>query len=145
MALVGLHENDTEENLKDCCRKLLAVKLWENDNGGQWRHGVKQRNLEILCVSQFTLYGTLSKKNQPDYKLAMKSIPAKEMYDRFLTMLKESYKPEKIFDGQFGAMMDVELINDGPVTLVIESDQVLNVGSDYSITNNNVNDGDGAT
>eukprot|EP00557_Chaetoceros_sp_GSL56_P000277 CAMPEP_0176503328 /NCGR_PEP_ID=MMETSP0200_2-20121128/15299_1 /TAXON_ID=947934 /ORGANISM="Chaetoceros sp., Strain GSL56" /LENGTH=60 /DNA_ID=CAMNT_0017902601 /DNA_START=611 /DNA_END=793 /DNA_ORIENTATION=+ len=60
-------------------------------------------------------------------------------------MLKESYKPEKIFDGQFGAMMDVELINDGPVTLVIESDQVLNVGSDYSITNNNVNDGDGAT
>jgi hypothetical protein len=37
MALVGLHENDTEDNLKDCCRKLLAVKLWENDNGGQWR------------------------------------------------------------------------------------------------------------
>ena len=60
MALVGLHENDNEDNLRECCKKLLAAKLWENDNGGQWRHGVKQRNLEVLCVSQFTLYGTLS-------------------------------------------------------------------------------------
>jgi len=82
---------------------------------------VKQKDLEILCVSQFTLYGTLSKKNQPDYKLAMKSISAKEMYDRFLDMLKVNYNPEKILDGKFGAMMDVELINDGPVTIVIES------------------------
>lgn len=122
MALVGLHEDDNEDNLKDCCRKLLAAKLWENDNGGQWRHGVKQRNLEVLCVSQFTLYGKLSKKNQPDYKLSMKSVPARELYTKFLDMLKESYEEDKIFDGKFGEMMDVELINDGPVTIVIESD-----------------------
>lgn len=92
MALVGLHENDTVDNLKDCCRKLLAAKLWENDNGGMWRHGVKQRSLEVLCVSQFTLYGTLSKKNQPDYKLAMKATPAAALYAQFLTMLKEMKK-----------------------------------------------------
>eukprot|EP00553_Chaetoceros_curvisetus_P001186 CAMPEP_0204616686 /NCGR_PEP_ID=MMETSP0717-20131115/3874_1 /ASSEMBLY_ACC=CAM_ASM_000666 /TAXON_ID=230516 /ORGANISM="Chaetoceros curvisetus" /LENGTH=156 /DNA_ID=CAMNT_0051630003 /DNA_START=199 /DNA_END=669 /DNA_ORIENTATION=+ len=122
MALVGLHENDTEDNVQECCKKLLAAKLWANDNGGQWRHGVKQRNLEVLCVSQFTLYGTLSKKHQPDYKLAMKSIPAKALYGQFLSLLKESYQEDKIFDGKFGEMMDVELINDGPVTLVIESE-----------------------
>eukprot|EP00554_Chaetoceros_debilis_P010901 CAMPEP_0194107056 /NCGR_PEP_ID=MMETSP0150-20130528/6970_1 /TAXON_ID=122233 /ORGANISM="Chaetoceros debilis, Strain MM31A-1" /LENGTH=157 /DNA_ID=CAMNT_0038795333 /DNA_START=220 /DNA_END=693 /DNA_ORIENTATION=+ len=122
MALVGLHEHDTEDNIQECCKKLLAAKMWANDNGGQWRHGVKQRNLEVLCVSQFTLYGTLSKKNQPDYKLAMKSVPAKALYDKFLALLKENYEDDKIFDGKFGAMMDVELINDGPVTLVIESE-----------------------
>jgi D-tyrosyl-tRNA(Tyr) deacylase len=84
---------------------------------------VKQRNLEILCVSQFTLYGTLSKKQQPDYKLAMKSVPAEALYKKFLLMLKEGYGEEnRIFDGQFGAMMDVELINDGPVTIVIDSE-----------------------
>jgi D-aminoacyl-tRNA deacylase len=122
LALVGLHENDTVENLQDCCRKLLACKLWENENGGQWRHGVKQKNYEVLCVSQFTLYGKLSKKNQPDYKYAMKSLPASEMYSKFLEMLRENYQDDKIRDGRFGAMMDVELINDGPVTLVIESE-----------------------
>lgn len=84
---------------------------------------MKQRNLEILCVSQFTLYGTLSKKQQPDYKLAMKAVPAEALYKKFLSMLKEGYGEEdKIFDGQFGAMMDVELINDGPVTIVIDSE-----------------------
>lgn len=122
LALVGLHENDTEENLVECSKKLLAAKLWENENGGQWRHGVKQKNYEVLCVSQFTLYGKLSKKNQPDYKLAMKAIPAEQLYSKFISTLKENYEDDKIFDGKFGAMMDVELVNDGPVTLVVESE-----------------------
>lgn len=121
MALVGLHENDSKEDLEYCCKRLLACKLWENDNGALWRHGVKQRELELLCVSQFTLYGTLTKKNQPDYKLAMKAIPAKELYNEFLDMLKSNYAEEKIKDGEFGAMMDVSLVNDGPVTIIIES------------------------
>ena len=91
------------------------------------RHGVKQKKLSILLVSQFTLYGTLSKKNQPDYKLAMKAIPAEILYNKFLSMVRENYcdsgdVEDKIQDGEFGAMMDVELINDGPVTLVIEDE-----------------------
>lgn len=122
MALVGIHEHDTQTDLNYCCKRLLACKLWDNENGGMWRHGVKQKGYEVLCVSQFTLYGTLTKKNQPDYKLAMKAIPAQELYSKFLNQLKESYEPDKIFDGVFGAMMDVELVNDGPVTIVIESD-----------------------
>jgi D-tyrosyl-tRNA(Tyr) deacylase len=68
------------------------------------------------------LYGKLTKKNQPDYKHAMKAIPAQEMYNSFLESLKSNYEPDKIKDGVFGAMMDVALVNDGPVTIVIESD-----------------------
>jgi len=122
LALVGLHEHDTEEDLQYCCKRLVNAKLWSNDNGGQWRHGVKQKDYEILCVSQFTLYGTLSqKKQQPDYKLAMKADGAEKMYNEFLEMLRVQYQPEKIKDGVFGAMMDVALVNDGPVTIMIES------------------------
>jgi len=123
LALVGIHEHDCEEDLHHCAKRLLGAKLWENENGGQWRHGVKTKDFEVLCVSQFTLYGTLSnKKWQPDYKLAMKSVSAQEFYGAFLDKLREDYQPDKIFDGRFGAMMDVELINDGPVTIIIESD-----------------------
>eukprot|EP00956_Cyclotella_meneghiniana_P013387 scaffold19324_cov58-Cyclotella_meneghiniana.AAC.1 len=121
LALVGLHAEDTISDLEWCAKRLLAVKLWENDSGASWRQHIKQKEYEILCVSQFTLYGTLTKKNQPDYKLAMKSIEAEEMYNSFLEMLRTGYKTDKIKDGKFGAMMDVELINDGPVTLVIDS------------------------
>jgi D-tyrosyl-tRNA(Tyr) deacylase len=122
LALVGLHEHDTIADAEYCSKKLLACKLWENESGGQWRQGVKQKGYELLCVSQFTLYGTLSKKNQPDYKLAMKSVPAEKLYRGFLAMVREQYETEKVQDGKFGEMMDVALVNDGPVTLVIESD-----------------------
>jgi D-tyrosyl-tRNA(Tyr) deacylase len=122
LALVGLHEHDTATDLEYCCKKLLACKLWENESGGMWRHGVKQKGYEVLLVSQFTLYGTLSKKNQPDYKLAMKSVPAEQLYSNFLAMVRGKYEAEKVKDGVFGAMMHVSLVNDGPVTLVIESD-----------------------
>mmetsp|Transcript_20934 Transcript_20934/g.42679 ORF Transcript_20934/g.42679 Transcript_20934/m.42679 type:complete len:234 (+) Transcript_20934:13-714(+) len=121
LVLVGLHQDDTRSDLEYCAKKLLACKLWENDNCAPWRQHVKQKQYEILCVSQFTLYGTLSKKNQPDYKLAMKADLAQEMYSNFLELLRNGYEMNKIFDGKFGAMMDVGLVNDGPVTIMIES------------------------
>jgi D-tyrosyl-tRNA(Tyr) deacylase len=121
VALVGLHEHDTVTDLEYCCKRLLACKLWENESG-PWRHGVKQKGYELLLVSQFTLYGTLSKKNQPDYKRAMKALPAAELYQHFLDMVRDKYEATKVQDGVFGAMMDVGLVNDGPVTMVIESE-----------------------
>ena len=122
LALVGLHCEDEAADLEYCRRKLLQAKLWNNEKGSPWRHSVKQKNLEILCVSQFTLYGTLSsKKHTPDYRDSMKSEAARSMYSDFLELLRQDYAKEKIQDGVFGAMMDVELVNDGPVTLVIDS------------------------
>jgi D-tyrosyl-tRNA(Tyr) deacylase len=122
LALVGLHEDDTEYDLQYCAKRILGARLWPSESGGQWRHGIKQRNYDILCVSQFTLYGTLStKKQQPDYKLAMKSQEAEQMYNAFVEVLRQQYQPDKIHDGVFGAMMEVSLVNDGPVTIMVES------------------------
>ena len=124
VALVGIHVDDTIEDVEYCCRRLINCKLWSNDNDKPWKYSVKQKQYECLLVSQFTLYGTLSKKSyQPDYKLAMKSELAKILYEQFLQTMRTFYDnvPSKIHDGKFGAMMDVALINDGPVTIIIES------------------------
>jgi len=133
LALVGLHVDDTTTDLQYCVKRLLNIKLWENESGAPWRKHVKQLNYEILCVSQFTLYGTLSKKYQPDYKLAMKSESARSMYSQFLEMLREGYNESKILDGEFGKMMDVMLVNDGPVTLIIDSREDVNGGKDSTV------------
>jgi len=128
LCLVGIHVDDDKEDMEYCARKLLGAKLWDNENEKPWRKSLVQLNKELLCVSQFTLYGGMhSKKHIPDYKLSMPAKAdegggSKEFYLNFLSKLKEDYPVEgKIFDGVFGAMMDVELVNDGPVTLVIDS------------------------
>jgi D-aminoacyl-tRNA deacylase len=133
LALVGLHEHDTEADAQYCCKRLLACKLWDNENGGMWRHSVKQKNMACLLVSQFTLYGTLSKKNQPDYKLAMKAAPAEKLYQQFVEMVRNEYQEDKVHDGVFGAMMDVALVNDGPVTIIIESEPLSPVTLDGAV------------
>jgi D-aminoacyl-tRNA deacylase len=140
VALVGLHEDDTIEDLQYCCKRLLLCKLWNNDNGQAWRQSVKQRNYDCLCVSQFTLYGKVTKKSpSPDYKSSMKSMPAQVLYEQFLGMMKQEYHPNKIHDGQFGAMMDVTLVNDGPVTILIESSDGVTKSSSTNNQRNNDN------
>mmetsp|Transcript_2900 Transcript_2900/g.5552 ORF Transcript_2900/g.5552 Transcript_2900/m.5552 type:complete len:195 (-) Transcript_2900:25-609(-) len=124
VALVGIHEDDTDEDLAYCARKLAACKLWANKDGKPWKHSVQAMNYDILCVSQFTLYGTVdNKKHSPDYKKSMKSAEAVVAYEKFKSLVAEIYDETKIQDGVFGAMMDVELVNDGPVTLIIDSPQ----------------------
>lgn len=82
---------------------------------------VKDQQLEILCISQFTLYYKL-KGNKPDFHHAMSGEKAKEMYDKLLQKLGADYgDPTKIKDGVFGAMMEVQINNSGPVTIEIES------------------------
>jgi D-aminoacyl-tRNA deacylase len=122
MALVGIHEHDTTAQALDCCKQLLGCKLWSHpETGALWRQNIKQRQYELLLVSQFTLYGTLGKQYKTDFKLAMKTIPAQTLYNHFVHLVSTHYIPEKVKDGRFGAMMDVSLVNDGPVTLIIES------------------------
>ena len=83
---------------------------------------MRQTDLELLLVSQFTLYGSVgNKKHVPDFKYSMKSDAAAEAYNEFKEIVASSYEASKVKDGVFGAMMDVELINDGPVTLVVDS------------------------
>lgn len=127
LALVGLHVHDGEANLKYAAKKLVASKLWANDEGKTWRKSVKMMDYEILLVSQFTLYGTVdNKKHSPDFKLSMKNEAARETYDTFKALVAKEYgNEERIKDGRFGQMMDVALVNDGPVTLVVDSEPVL--------------------
>jgi D-aminoacyl-tRNA deacylase len=134
VALVGLHVDDTIEDATYCCRQLLNCKLWSNANDRPWKQSVKQKQYQCLLVSQFTLYGTVSNKAcQPDYKLAMKSEPARALYEQFVQMVRSNYggnDAHQVQDGVFGVMMDVALVNDGPVTLVLDSRALSNNQSD---------------
>ena len=130
VALVGLHQNDDAADADFCARKLLACKLWENDNGAPWRQSVKQKGYDVLLVSQFTLYGRLTKKNQPDYQDAMKAIPASALYADFVDQVRKAHTTGQVCDGVFGAMMDVALVNDGPVTIMIDSPSKDQIGEE---------------
>ena len=126
VALVGIHKDDDILDLKYCCKKLCASKLWSSEDGKPWRYSVSKMNYEILLVSQFTLYGSVTnKKHQPDYKNSMKNIQALELYNSFKEMVVVELGGEserhRVKDGCFGELMDVELVNDGPVTLVVDS------------------------
>ena len=122
---MGLHESDTANDLQYCAKKLCAAKLWANENEKPWRKSVAQLNHEVLLVSQFTLYGDVSnKKHVPDFKRSMKTAQALESYDAFKRVVAAEHGDEsRIQDGVFGAMMEVALVNDGPVTLIIDSSE----------------------
>ncbi|XP_063708626.1 D-aminoacyl-tRNA deacylase [Culicoides brevitarsis] len=117
--LVGICQSDTEKDMEYIARKILSIRLFDH-NDKRWQKSVVDEKLEILCISQFTLYHRL-KGNKPDFHLAMKGEEAKVLYDKLLTKLGESYEPSKIKDGVFGAMMEVNIVNSGPVTIEIES------------------------
>ncbi|KAF4083621.1 hypothetical protein AMELA_G00143910 [Ameiurus melas] len=101
-------------------RKILSLRLFEDEHGCAWKHSVMDRGLEVLCVSQFTLQCTL-KGNKPDFHSAMAAPLAQPFYNSLLEQLRTAYKPELIKDGQFGAYMQVHIQNDGPVTISLES------------------------
>ncbi len=115
VVLFGLTHDDKYEDLDFAANKLLNIRLFDDENGVRWKYGVKELNLEILLVSQFTLYGYL-KGNKPDFHWALEPEKAKDMYNKFLDILNEKH-PGKIQAGKFGEMMQVALINDGPVTI----------------------------
>lgn len=102
-------------------RKILSLRVFEHE-GKRWQKSVAEEKLEILCVSQFTLYHRL-KGNKPDFHLAMQGDSAQQLYYKLLTQLGDKYDPGKIKDGKFGAMMEVHIQNSGPVTIEIESPQ----------------------
>ncbi|KAG0092223.1 D-tyrosyl-tRNA(Tyr) deacylase [Podila epicladia] len=138
--LIGLSVDDTSADLDYMVRKLLSVRVFDSNQGPSpstpvvsssvpaeepparmWAKSVVDIGGEILCVSQFTLYGQVIKGSKPDFHLSMKSDISKQMYHDFLERLKKAYTAEKVKDGEFGAMMLVNIANDGPVTLELDS------------------------
>lgn len=140
-------------------RKLLSTRLFEDENQRRWAKCTSDLKLEVLCVSQFTLYHTM-KGNKPDFRQAMGPEESKVLYNKLVARLRDLYEgnlvkgenlksekivivfqtnyliffnttiPYNVLDGVFGAHMHVSLVNDGPVTLEIESSHSGNNSSD---------------
>ena len=118
LALVGIEVNDTEKDRDFVVNKILNLRIFP-DKEGKMNLSLLDIKGEILSVSQFTLTSKLKKGRRPDFGRAMPPKEARVFYDKFLDELKKSGLSVK--DGKFGAMMEVELINDGPVTFIIDS------------------------
>ncbi|KAI8322969.1 D-tyrosyl-tRNA deacylase [Martensiomyces pterosporus] len=119
--LVGISQHDTKEDLEYMAKKVLGMRVFSDDEGNMWKKSVKDLGLEVLCVSQFTLYGKTTKGTKPDFHEAMKSSESRRFFDEFVDRLGQLYDRSKIATGEFGAMMHVSLVNDGPVTLELDS------------------------
>ena len=117
LALVGLRQQDTEEDLNYIARKVIGLRVFADD-AGQMNCDLSQVGGQLLLVSQFTLYGDCRKGRRPSFVQAMAPEPAEAMFDRFVAICRQQVP---VTTGRFGAMMDVELCNDGPVTLLIDS------------------------
>jgi D-aminoacyl-tRNA deacylase len=116
--LVGVTHQDTEEDAAFLADKIANLRIFE-DNAGKMNLSLIDVGGEILSVSQFTLYGDCRKGRRPNFMEAARPEQANPLYERFNGLLRE--KGIKVETGIFGAMMDVELVNDGPVTLIVES------------------------
>lgn len=119
LLLAAFIDEDTDEDLEWSARKIAAMRIFD-DEAGVMNLSVKDVDGEILAVSQFTLYASTVKGNRPSYIKAAKPDVAVPLYEKFLAVLeRELGKP--VGKGIFGADMKVELLNDGPVTIIVDS------------------------
>ncbi len=116
MLLVSFTHTDTEKEIDYMVKKVLGLRIFDDDNGVMNR-SVLDIGGSILSISQFTLYGDASKGNRPSYINALNGNEAIKLYDMFNDKLRKSIKVET---GIFGAEMKVSLLNDGPVTILLE-------------------------
>lgn len=119
LILAGIEESDTEEDATWLSAKIINLRIF-NDADGKMNLSLKDVNGEMLVVSQFTLHASTKKGNRPSYILAARPEKALPLFNTFVEMLKkESGRP--VATGEFGAHMEVSLVNDGPVTIIIDS------------------------
>ncbi len=119
LVLLGIEENDSELDAEALAGKISRLRIFE-DAQGVMNLSVKEVNGEILTVSQFTLHANTKKGNRPSYIRAAKPEKAIPLYEHFIRCLQNETGKE-IKTGKFRAMMDVSLINDGPVTIIIDT------------------------
>jgi|SRR5690554_4930384 D-tyrosyl-tRNA(Tyr) deacylase len=118
LLLVGLRADDTEEKLRWMADKVVGLRLFP-DADGKMNLALDEVGGGLLVVSQFTLYGDVQKGRRPSFVEAAPPEVAIPLYERFVQLLRER-APGPVETGEFGAMMEVELVNDGPVTLILE-------------------------
>jgi D-tyrosyl-tRNA(Tyr) deacylase len=116
--LVGITHEDTEKEVEFVADKVAHLRIFE-DEEGKMNHSVLETGGQILSISQFTLYGDCRKGRRPNFMAAARPEQAEPLYHLFNEKLRE--KGLRVETGRFGAMMDVRLVNNGPVTLIVES------------------------
>lgn len=115
--LVGININDTEEDVHYLVKKILNLRIFDDENGVM-NKSILENGGSILSISQFTLQADTKKGNRPSYINAMSGMEAKKLYDLFNELLNDQIKT---YPGVFGADMLVNICNDGPVTIIIDS------------------------
>lgn len=118
LIFLGIKTDDSEKDIDYLVKKIVNCRIFDDSNGVMNESLIDQEK-ELLVVSQFTLYAETKKGNRPSYQLAAKGDVAEPLYQKFITKVKEMNIP--VQTGEFGADMAVSLINDGPVTILIES------------------------
>jgi D-tyrosyl-tRNA(Tyr) deacylase len=119
LVLLGIEDADSDEDIQWLSKKIVSLRIF-NDEEGVMNRSVVEISGEILLVSQFTLHASTKKGNRPSYIKASKPEIAIPMYQKMILQLSKDMNKE-IRTGEFGADMKVELVNDGPVTIVIDS------------------------
>ena len=122
LILLGVGPNDTERECRYLAEKALGLRIFEDENG-KMNLGLDAGNGPVLVVSQFTLYGNCRKGRRPSFTDAANPELGNTLYEKFLEICAElGYPPQH---GEFGADMQVESVNDGPVTLILDTDQLM--------------------
>jgi len=120
VVLLGVTHSDSEKDIDFIINKIINLRIFGNEENDNFEKSVKDINGEILIISQFTLYADMKKGRRPSFINSAKSDFAKDIYDKFIEKIKEENL--LIQTGIFGAKMQVEIINEGPVTLILSSD-----------------------
>ena len=118
LVLLGIHKDDNESDIEYCIRKLINLRIF-SDEDDKLNLSIRDLNYEILLVSQFTLYASTKKGNRPSFDKCAKGDFARNLYEDFIEKLKN--EDVAFQTGEFGYDMKVSLINDGPVTIIIDS------------------------
>jgi D-aminoacyl-tRNA deacylase len=119
LVLLGIEDADVDEDIEWLSGKIVNLRIFD-DAGGVMNESVKDKNGEILLVSQFTLHASTKKGHRPSYSKASKPGIAVPLYEKIIRQLSADLCKE-IKTGEFGADMKVELLNDGPVTIIIDT------------------------
>jgi D-aminoacyl-tRNA deacylase len=120
LCFVGIGIDDSRDQFDFFIKKILNLRIFGNLLG-KMDKSILDFGFEVLLVSQFTLYADCKKGNRPSFCKAMSSDKAEELYNSFVDQFRKSYSMEKVKDGVFGSDMIVNLVNDGPVTIILES------------------------
>ena len=123
LVFLGVGQEDNREIAEKMFQKMSKLRIFSDENG-KTNLSLADIDGEILIISQFTLYADCRKGNRPSFVKAGAPKEAEELYEYFIDMAEKQFSPQKVQHGEFGADMKVELLNDGPFTIVLDSEEL---------------------